>query len=73
MTTDHHTFSFSGIELRVVLLSSVSYFIAADVIKTIYGPTNNNTMPYSLLSEDERTYINRVDVGLKRSPDGGDH
>jgi len=38
--------------------------VAADVIKAIYGPTNSSPMPYAMLAPDERSYVNRIDVGL---------
>ncbi|WP_338610457.1 BRO family protein [Pelagibacterium nitratireducens] len=58
------TLSFSGLELRVLTISDEPWFVAADVIKAIYGPTNSNSMPYNILSPDERSYTNRIDVGL---------
>lgn len=51
--------------IRIVDIKGEPWFVAADVIKAIYGPTNSNAMPYSLLGEDERSYINRIDVGLR--------
>jgi prophage antirepressor-like protein len=58
-----NTFSFRGVNLRALTIDGNPWFVAADVCRCLGLPGHG--MAYRKLAADERTNVNRIDVGLQ--------